>query len=137
MRKPKASPPAPQPKQWKMPRLGLTVKDGVFSAWKGQSPFQCWPPRLRLTNWPTSSTMSSRERITSRSWGVKSISGLPQDGHGGARAALLRGARTVLDHEWMSAQHFLHGPAERAGAFAVDDADRGEPRQKRIVEIFF
>src|SRR6266511_3195706 len=70
MRNPKASPPALQPKQWKMPRLGLTVKDGVFSAWKGQSPFQCWPARLRFTNWPTSSTMSRRERISSRSWGL-------------------------------------------------------------------
>src|SRR6266542_4494234 len=39
MRKPKASPPAPQPKQWKMPRLGLTVKEGGVSPWKGLCPF--------------------------------------------------------------------------------------------------
>ena len=38
MRKPKASPPTPQPKQWKIPFLGLTMKEGVFSPWKGQRP---------------------------------------------------------------------------------------------------
>ena len=32
-----------------MPRLGLTVKDGVFSVWKGQRPFQCSPARFRFT----------------------------------------------------------------------------------------
>ena len=32
------SPPVPQPKQWKNPRSPLTVNDGVFSVWKGQSP---------------------------------------------------------------------------------------------------
>src|SRR5437899_4551009 len=138
MRNPKASPPAPQPKQWKMPRLGLTVKEGVFSAWKGQSPFQCWPARLRFTNWPTSSTMSRRARISSRSWGLKfAMLCLPQDSHGGARALLLGAARTVLGHERVGAQHFLDGAAQRAGAFAVDDADRWKPRQESIVEILF
>src|SRR5215467_9247383 len=71
MRNPKASPPTPQPKQWKMPRFGLTVKEGVFSLWKGQRPFQCSPARLRFTNWPTFSTMSRRERISSRICGEK------------------------------------------------------------------
>ena len=33
-----ASPPAPQPKQWYVPRSGETEKDGVFSWWNGQSP---------------------------------------------------------------------------------------------------
>ncbi|OPZ89733.1 MAG: hypothetical protein BWY73_01448 [candidate division TA06 bacterium ADurb.Bin417] len=30
------SPPAPQPKQWKMPFSGVTMKEGVFSPWNGQ-----------------------------------------------------------------------------------------------------
>ena len=34
-----ASPPAPQPKQWYRPSSGLTENDGVFSEWKGQSPW--------------------------------------------------------------------------------------------------
>src|SRR6266699_3609780 len=63
MRKLKASPPTPQPKQWKIPRLGLTVKEGVFSVWKGQRPFQCSPAFFRFTKRPTSSTMSTRERL--------------------------------------------------------------------------
>src|SRR5262245_25380953 len=65
IRKPNASPPAPQPKQWKMPRLGFTVNDGVRSVWNGQRPFQLSPARFRLTNWPTRSTMSARARISS------------------------------------------------------------------------
>jgi len=40
IRKPNASPPTPHPKQWKIPFLGLTMKEGVFSMWKGQRPFQ-------------------------------------------------------------------------------------------------
>ena len=72
MRKPKASPPAPQPKQWKMPRLGFTVNDGVFSVWKGHRPFQFSPARLRFTTWPTSSTMSTRARMSSRTCGAES-----------------------------------------------------------------
>jgi hypothetical protein len=38
MTKPSTSPCAPQPKQWKKPFWSLTVKDGVFSSWNGQSP---------------------------------------------------------------------------------------------------
>ena len=38
MRKPIASPCAPQPKQWKKPLSSTTLKDGVFSLWNGQSP---------------------------------------------------------------------------------------------------
>src|SRR5262245_60469119 len=137
MMKPNASPPAPQPKQWKMPRFGLTVKDGVLSAWKGQSPFQCWPARFKFTTWPTSSTISSRARISSRIWGLKFISGRPQDRDGGARATFLESAGMVLGHERMHAQHVFHGLAERAGAFAVDDAHGSESREEGVVQIFF
>jgi hypothetical protein len=65
----KASPPTPQPKQWKIPRRGLTMKEGVFSTWKGQSPFQFWPARFKVTNRPTSSTRSTPRRISSSSAG--------------------------------------------------------------------
>src|SRR5215475_1149728 len=137
MMKPNASPPAPQPKQWKMPRFGLTVKDGVFSAWNGQSPFQCWPARFKFTTWPTSSTISSRARISSRSCGLKFISGLPQGRDGGARPAFLQGAGTVLRHERVHGQHVFHGLPERAGALAVDDAHGSESRQEGVVQVFF
>ena len=36
-------PPAWQPKQWKMPFSGATVKEGLVSAWKGQSPERFFP----------------------------------------------------------------------------------------------
>jgi hypothetical protein len=65
MRKPKASPPTPQPKQWKMPFLGLTVNEGVFSAWKGQRPFQLAPAFLRFTYRLTRSTTSTAVRMSS------------------------------------------------------------------------
>src|SRR6059058_845577 len=65
MRKPNASPPTPQPKQWKIPFLGLTVKEGVFSPWNGQSPFQFTPAFFRFTKRPTRSTMSMPARISS------------------------------------------------------------------------
>src|SRR5262245_14194840 len=136
MMKPNASPPAPQPKQWKMPRFGLTVNEGVFSAWKGQSPFQCWPARFKFTTWPTSSTMSRRARISSRICGLKFMSGLSQDRDGGAGATVLKGARVVLRHERVHAQHVLHGLPERAGALAVNDAHGRESRQEGVVQIF-
>jgi hypothetical protein len=47
--KAKASPPTPHPKHLKMPLCGLTLKEGVFSEWKGQSPFQFSPAGLRRT----------------------------------------------------------------------------------------
>jgi len=65
MTKPKTSPPTPQPKQWKMPFLGLTMNDGVFSPWKGQRPFQFTPAFFRLTKRPTRSTMSTAARMSS------------------------------------------------------------------------
>src|SRR6266536_2467678 len=43
-RKSMASPPSPQPKQWKWPRLESTVTDGVFSWWNGHRPFMRVPP---------------------------------------------------------------------------------------------
>src|SRR5262249_22038372 len=137
MMKPNASPPAPQPKQWKMPRFGLTVNDGVFSAWKGQRPFQCWPARFRFTTWPTSSTISSRARISSRICGLKFISGLPQDRDGGAGTAFLKRAGVVVRHERVRAQPISHSLPERARALAVDDAHGSESRQEGVVQVFF
>ena len=60
------SPPAPQPKQWKKARSSLTLKDGVFSSWKGHRP--TWlRPVLRNETWiEISSTMLTRERISDR-----------------------------------------------------------------------
>jgi len=65
IRKPKASPPTPQPKQWKMPFFGFTMNDGVFSLWNGHSPFQLTPAFRRFTKRPTRSTMSTPARISS------------------------------------------------------------------------
>jgi hypothetical protein len=63
MRNPNASPPTPQPKQWKMPLAGLTMNEGVFSPWNGHRPFQFTPDFFRFTKRPTSSTMSTPARI--------------------------------------------------------------------------
>ena len=43
MRKEKTLPPTPQPKQWKMPFSGATVKDGLVSEWNGHSPKRFLP----------------------------------------------------------------------------------------------
>ncbi len=39
----KMSPPSPQPKHFQESRAGVTVKDGVFSPWNGQSPLNVEP----------------------------------------------------------------------------------------------
>ena len=38
MRKEKAFPPSPQPKQWYICFSALTVNEGVFSLWNGHNP---------------------------------------------------------------------------------------------------
>ena len=63
------------------------------------------------------------------------MSGLAEGGDGGTAAAFLRGAGTMLGHERMSAQQFLHGAAECARAFAMDDADRAEAGDERVVQV--
>ena len=47
MTKPKTSPAFPQPKHLKICFCGLTLKEGVFSAWKGQRATRFRPARLR------------------------------------------------------------------------------------------
>src|SRR6266536_795795 len=64
-RKSMASPPSPQPKQWKWPRLESTVKDGVFSWWNGHRPFMRVPPAgRRATYSPTRTAMSVAARTS-------------------------------------------------------------------------
>ena len=48
----RTSPPAPHPKQCQRPFAGVTVNDGVFSTWNGQSPTRSLPRRLSFTYWP-------------------------------------------------------------------------------------
>src|SRR4030095_1079641 len=60
------SPPAPQPKQWKRPFSSLTVRDGVFSEWKGHKPLYSLPVLRRETYCPTTETIDAlfiRSRI--------------------------------------------------------------------------
>ena len=72
--KEKASPPSPQPKQWKVCRSGLTVNEGLRSWWNGQRAFRLRPARVNGTHSPTSSTMSSRVRMSSKvSGGIMAI----------------------------------------------------------------
>jgi hypothetical protein len=62
------SPPSPQPKQWKNPRVGVTWNDGDFSSWKGQSPFCEPPPALRsVTYCETTSSMRAFSRTSAMS----------------------------------------------------------------------
>src|SRR4029078_10858787 len=51
----KIPPPSPQPKQCHVSRSGLTMKEGVFSAWNGQRPLNAEPARLTATVSPTRS----------------------------------------------------------------------------------
>ena len=45
----KTLPPSPQPKHLKICISGLTVKEGVFSGWKGHKPTKRPPRWVRLT----------------------------------------------------------------------------------------
>src|SRR5947209_18891478 len=53
------SPPSPQPKHFHESRAGVTVNDGVFSPWNGQSPLNVDPAALSWTVSPTTSTTLS------------------------------------------------------------------------------
>ena len=47
------------------PRAVLTLNDGVFSSWKGHSPFIEPPPAfLRVTYWDTTSSMEAFSRTS-------------------------------------------------------------------------
>src|SRR5829696_9406255 len=62
------SPPTPQPKQWKRPRAGVTLKDGDFSSWNGHSPLRLPPPALRsATRSPITSSIADRSRTSAMS----------------------------------------------------------------------
>src|SRR3954447_13479284 len=64
-----ASPPLPQPKQWKNPSSSLTLNDPVFSAWNGHNPTHRRPTRLSCTYCDTTSRrfVASRTRTMSSS----------------------------------------------------------------------
>src|SRR5712692_1624891 len=53
------SPPLPHPKQQKICLIGETVKDGVFSWWKGHNPLKSFPVFFKRTYSPTTRTMSA------------------------------------------------------------------------------
>ena len=62
------SPPSPQPKQWKVPCVGRTLNDGVFSLWNGQRPFRLPPPARRSATYsPTTSSIRFRSRTSAMS----------------------------------------------------------------------
>lgn len=58
------SPCSPQPKQCQVSRSGVTMNDGVFSPWNGQSPFDTLPARLSATVSPTISRAGSFDLIS-------------------------------------------------------------------------
>ena len=71
------SPPVPQaPKQCQLCRSAETMKEGVFSLWKGQFALKLRPVRFSWTYWPTTSTISSRALISSTSF-IALTSALP------------------------------------------------------------
>jgi len=66
VRKANTSPFSPQPKQWKNWRTSWTLKEGVFSAWKGHSPFQFPVPARLSSTWRLiTSTRFVRSRTSS------------------------------------------------------------------------
>ena len=58
------SPCSPHPKQCHVSRSGVTMKEGVFSPWKGQSPFETLPARFSATVSPTISRTGSLDLIS-------------------------------------------------------------------------
>jgi hypothetical protein len=67
------SPPTPQPKQWKAPRSGFTLKLGVFSWWNGHRPLYDVPIFLSCTCSDTYRTMSAVRRTSSTKLSGKGI----------------------------------------------------------------
>ena len=62
------SPPLAQEKQYQRPRAGVTLNEGVFSSWKGHSPFSDPPPALRSWRYsPTTSSMADFSRTSAMS----------------------------------------------------------------------
>src|SRR3954453_6386525 len=60
-RKEMTSPPSPQPKQCQAPTAGRTLKDGLFSSWKGHRPFiDPGPAERRVTCSRTTSSIDER-----------------------------------------------------------------------------
>src|SRR4029078_10878598 len=54
----------------------LTVNEGDFSCWNGDSPFHSLPAFFNFTRRPTTSETGSRARSSSRNWGVKRMGDL-------------------------------------------------------------
>jgi hypothetical protein len=54
----------------------LTVKDGVFSLLKGDSPFHSRPARFKFTRRPTTCDTGNRARISSKNESENFIAGL-------------------------------------------------------------
>src|SRR5262245_6787757 len=127
-----------------MPFCGLTVNDGVFSAWKGQRPFQCEPALRRFTNRPTRSTMSTADRMSSSTAceycinrsSVRSSSADLQCGHGRARSALV--GLTVAERldQRMAGQEIANGLAKGAAALAMHQSYARQASKEGIIEIF-
>src|SRR5690349_21451372 len=68
MTKSMALPASPHPKQWKVPCVGRTLNDGVFSSWKGHRPFsEPAPARRSATYSPTTSSIRVRSRTSAMS----------------------------------------------------------------------
>src|SRR5262252_6462742 len=123
---------------------GLTVKDGVFSAWKGQRPFQCDPALRRFTKRPTRSTMSTAARMSSSSAceycispsSLRPLSTDFQRGHGRSGSALRR--LTVAEglDQGVACQEIAHRLAQGPAALAMDQSYARQAREEGVVEIF-
>src|ERR687896_227894 len=62
------SPPSPQPWQYHMPRVGVTLNEGVFSSWNGHRPLRLPPPALLSWRYsPTTSAIGDRSRTSAMS----------------------------------------------------------------------
>src|SRR5512138_3585191 len=109
IRNAKTSPPLLQPKQCQICRSGLTVKDGVFSAWNGQSPFQVRPARRSGTRSPITCAMSIAFRTSSlASCAVLVVVMSAERHHRDARSALPDLAEPELLHERVPLEPVLH-----------------------------
>ena len=129
IRKPKASPPTPQPKQWKMPFCGIDHERGRLLAVEGAEALpvraglaQVHEPADQIDDVDAGPDLvEQRRRVAEPSADL-------QRGHGGAGAALGRLAVAERLDQGMAGQQVADRLAQGAGALAVDQSYAGQAR---------
>ena len=115
----KTSPPSLQaPKQRHVWRLGSTMNEGVFSAWKGHSALNVRPALRSATDSPTNSAMSTRALTSSTTLNPHSPSRVPSRRRAPSSRGWARFLRPSVDRQSSCQVGRLTGGPIRGGRAA-------------------